>query len=105
MGPEKHRWGRICQTFSCRVDRHRFSILMILRLNIFTWPPFIAAWLNVTLALLALFRNPRDPLHRSFAGWNLCMAMWNANNFILYQGQSDPATILRITQWTRDFMV
>ncbi len=77
---------------------------MLIHLNIFTWPPCIAAFLNLGLGVLALERSPRNAVHRAFAAWNFGMAVWNFNNFLLYT-TPDPIAALNHTIWSRDVMV
>ncbi len=66
---------------------------MTMKLDLFTWPPLIAIFLNITLALLALKQNPRSRLHRLFALWNFCVAVWNVGALIMQTAPSAEAAL------------
>jgi two-component system NtrC family sensor kinase len=73
-------------------------------LNIFTWPPLIAAVLNLSLGLYAFRRNTQNNIVQTFAAWNLVMAVWNTATFILFT-ETDSVKAFHHTQWARDVLV
>ena len=51
--------------------------------------PFAATACNLFLAGLVFFRNPKNPIHRSFTLFSAALVMWNLGAFLLFSATSE----------------
>ncbi|MFA5877696.1 MAG: histidine kinase N-terminal 7TM domain-containing protein, partial [Candidatus Paceibacterota bacterium] len=63
-------------------------------LFVFSLPPLIAAIGNLTLGGFVLWKNPTSKLHKSWALFSLCCAIWSFGFFMVYINRFDKQAAL-----------
>jgi len=57
-------------------------------LNIYSFPSVFAFVINITIAFVTFFRNPRSPVNRWISAFILSFAVWNVSEIIILASQN-----------------